>query len=83
MNESCRFEAYAMLSRHSHDTALAAQLHREQHVQHAQRHLHHFVRDLIAEAAQAGRIRSDIDADELTHYCLHALVVDRAPPATL
>jgi hypothetical protein len=42
-------------------------------VQRAQRHLHHFVRELIAEAAEAGRIRSDIDADELTHYCLHAL----------
>ena len=66
-------EAYAMLSRHSHDTALAAQLHRGQHVQHAQRHLHHFVHELIVEAAKAGRIRSDIDADELTHYCLHAL----------
>jgi AcrR family transcriptional regulator len=66
-------EAYAQLTRHSHDTALAAQLHRGQHVHHAQRHLHHFVRDLITEAAKAGRIRSDINADELTHYCLHAL----------
>lgn len=66
-------EAYAMLSRRSHDTALAAQLHRGQHVQHVQRHLHRFVRDLIAEAAQAGQIRSDIHADELAHYCLHAL----------
>jgi len=66
-------ESYALLTRHSHGTALAAQLHRGQHVQHAQRHLHHFVRDLIVEAAEAGRIRTDIDADELTHYCLHAL----------
>ena len=66
-------EAYAFLTRHSHDTALATQLHRGQHVQHAQRQLHHFVRDLIVEAAEAGFIRSDIDADELTHYCLHAL----------
>lgn len=65
-------DAYAMLTRHSHDT-LAAQLHRGQHVPHAQRQLHHFVRDLIVEAAQVGRIRSDIDADELTHHCLHAL----------
>lgn len=66
-------ETYALLTRQSHDTALAAQLHRGQHMQHAQHELHRLVHDLLTEAAKAGRIRTDVDADELAHYCLHAL----------
>jgi len=66
-------EAYAMMTRHSTGAALADQLHRGQHVQQARRHLHRFVRDLLAESADAGRIRSDVEADELAHFCLHAL----------
>jgi AcrR family transcriptional regulator len=66
-------EAYALLTHHSHDTGVAAQLHRGLHIQHAQRQLHRFVRDLLTEAMKSGRIRSDVDADELAQFCLHAL----------
>lgn len=66
-------QAYALLARHSGDTPLAAQLHRGHHVRHAQRQLHHFVRELLAEAMQSGRVRSDVEADELAQFCLHAL----------
>jgi hypothetical protein len=31
------------------------------------------IRDLIAEGAQAGRIRDDVAPDELAAYCQHAL----------
>jgi hypothetical protein len=67
------FEAYAVMTRHSTDTALADHLHRGQHVEHAQRHLHRFVGDLLAESADAGPIRGDIDAAELASFCLRAL----------
>jgi len=65
--------AYAQVAHHTHDTDLAAQLHRAPHIAHAEQHLHRFIRDLITEAIEAGRIRDDIDPDELAHYCLHAL----------
>jgi hypothetical protein len=32
-----------------------------------------FIRDLVADAARAGHVRSDVPADELAVYCLHAL----------
>jgi AcrR family transcriptional regulator len=65
--------AFAMISRHSHDAELAAVLHRGDHVVRAQRQLHQFIRDLIAENATARELRDDVPADELATYCLHAL----------
>lgn len=65
--------AYAHLTHHRHDGDLAAMLHRGEHVAQAHRHLHDFVRDLLAAAAQAGDVRDDIPPDELAGYCLHAL----------
>ncbi|HEY5842083.1 MAG TPA: TetR/AcrR family transcriptional regulator, partial [Mycobacterium sp.] len=65
--------AYAQVAHHAHDTDLAAQLHRGPHVARAEQHLHRFIRDLLTEAVEAGRVRDDIPPDELAHYCVHAL----------
>jgi AcrR family transcriptional regulator len=56
-----------------HHGELGMFLHRGDHVEHAQQRLHDFVRDLVAEGAQAGDLRRDVAADELACYCLHAL----------
>jgi len=68
-------EAYAFIQRrrHGHGVELSALLHRGEHVVHAERHLHGFVRDLLAEGAEAGEVRGDVAPDELATYCLHAL----------
>jgi hypothetical protein len=52
---------------------LAGLLHRGEHVSRARQQLIEFVRDLLLEAARAGVIRTDVAADELARYCLHAL----------
>jgi len=67
---------YAWITSQSHDqpdTELSAQLHRGDHVAHAQHYLHGMIRDLLADAVQVGRVRSDIAPDELASFCLHAL----------
>ncbi|WP_255945287.1 TetR/AcrR family transcriptional regulator [Streptomyces odontomachi] len=73
-------EAYAAIHqerarhhRHEHGAGIAAFLHMDEHVSQAQKQLHTFVRDLIAEAAESGALRDDIAPDELASYCLHAL----------
>ncbi len=66
-------EAYAVMSNQHHATELAAHLHRGEHVNRARQHLQRFVRDLVAEGAQAGDFRRDVSPDELATYCLHAL----------
>jgi len=35
--------------------------------------LNELIRGLVAEAAQAGAVRDDVDPAELTAYCLHAV----------
>jgi AcrR family transcriptional regulator len=65
--------AYAFMLHHREGSDLAAALHRAEHVAAARQHLHDFIRDLLAEAAQAGALRADIPPDELASYCLHAL----------
>lgn len=66
-------ETYAFI-RHEHNgNELAGLLHRDKHVDHAQQHLRHFIRDLLTEGAKAGDVRDDIAADELATYCLNAL----------
>lgn len=52
---------------------LAALVHRDQHVIGVRRQLETLIRDLLTQAAVAGRIRGDVAPDELTRYCLHAL----------
>jgi AcrR family transcriptional regulator len=57
----------------SHDTELAALLHRGEHMAAAQQHLRQFIVGLLTEAARAGDVRDDVTPDELAGYCLHAL----------
>lgn len=52
---------------------LAALVHQDKHVIKLEQRLHRFIRDLIAETADAGGARTDVSADELASYCLHAL----------
>jgi len=77
-------EAYVLISHEihgRHDTELAAFLHRDEQVAGAQRRLSDFIRDLLAEAADAGDIRDDVAPDELATYCLHALAAARSLPS--
>jgi len=66
-------EAYALIRHEHHGTELAALLHRGEHVARAERQLRDFIRDLLAEGAEAGDLRDDVAPDELASYCLHAL----------
>jgi AcrR family transcriptional regulator len=68
-------EAYALISHHRehHGTALAAFLHRDEHVARAQQQLRDMIRNLLSEAAETGDVRDDVAPDELASYCLHAL----------
>ena len=66
-------ETYALLSSQHSGSELAGLLHRSEHVGKAQQQLIEFVRDLLLEAARAGAVRTDVAADELARYCLHAL----------
>lgn len=60
-----------------HRTELATLVHRDEHMAGAQQQLLEFITGLIAEAADAGEVRSDVAADELAGYCLHALTAAR------
>lgn len=67
-------EAYALITHERpHGTELAARLHRGDHIGQAEQRLRDLVRDLLAEAAQAGAIRDDVSPGELASYCLSAL----------
>jgi AcrR family transcriptional regulator len=77
-------EAYALISHEAHghhDTELAAFLHRDRQVTHAQHRLRSIVRDLLREAAAAGAVRDDVSPDELADYCLHALTAASSLPS--
>lgn len=76
-------QAYAAHSSPGHhDGELAAVLHRDTQVGHAQRRLHDLIRDLLIEGAQVGDIRDDVAPDELASYCLHALTAAYDLPST-
>jgi AcrR family transcriptional regulator len=66
-------EAYALISYEHHGTELAALLHQQEHVAGAHRQLSTLVRDLLAEAAEAGVVRDDVPPVELANYCIHAV----------
>ncbi|MEV6964591.1 TetR family transcriptional regulator [Hamadaea sp. NPDC051192] len=76
--------AYALL-RHSaqahHDSDAALFLHEGRHVDEAHQTLRGFVRDLIAEGAREGVLRTDVSAAELSAYCLAALNAAVALPS--
>jgi AcrR family transcriptional regulator len=70
-------EAYALFSHESHgdhDAQLAAFLHRGEHVAHAQQHVRDMIRDLLTEGSMTGDFRDDVAPEELTTYCLHAVM---------
>jgi AcrR family transcriptional regulator len=68
-------EAFALVvhESHGHNAEVAALLHRDGQVADAEQQLRHLVRELLAEGAQSGALRSDISPDELASYSLHAL----------
>lgn len=67
-------EAYALaIFERPHTTELAAFVHRGEHLRAAERQLNGLVTGLLAEAAKAGELRSDVGPGELAGYCLHAL----------
>ena len=73
-------EAYALLAHGSHghhDSELAALLHGDAQVAHAQHQVHAMIRDLLIERAEGGALRDDVAPDELANYCLHALTAAR------
>lgn len=74
-------EAYAGMSanRRGHaDTDLAAFLHRDHHVAQAHERLRNLIRGLLVEGVRGGEFRTDVAADELVAYCLHALTATRS-----
>jgi AcrR family transcriptional regulator len=75
--------AYALMLHESrgHNRALAAFLHRGPQVARAQQQLHAMIRDLLAEGAERGTFRADVDPDELASYCLHALTAAGSLPS--
>ncbi|XXX45158.1 TetR/AcrR family transcriptional regulator [Sorangium sp. So ce119] len=74
-------EAFALIAHEHPTTELSALLHRGEHVARAQQHLRDFIRDLIADGAEAGAFRDDIAPDELAQYCLHALTAAGSLPS--
>ena len=69
--------AYAAMSRQRHDGDIAAALHQGRHITEAHQRLANLIRDVLDDAAQAGHVRTDVPADELVGYCLHALSAAR------
>jgi AcrR family transcriptional regulator len=74
---------YAMIAhrRGIHAMDLMTFLHRDQHVSVAERQVERVIRDVLAEAAEVGDIRSDVDPEELARYCLHALTAASSMPS--
>lgn len=73
--------AYALVVHEHHGKELAGLLHQRPHAAHAERHLHMFVRDLVARAARKKRVRDDVAPEELAAFALHALAAAAALPS--
>lgn len=65
--------AYAGIAKQRAGSAMAALLHRDEHVVRAETGLLELLSSLIAEAATGGAVRNDVPAKELGSYCMHAL----------
>lgn len=61
---------HAMMVYEHHGSIVAPAMHQ---AGHAAGHQQAFLTELLAEAAGAGVVRSDVPPDELARYCLHAL----------
>lgn len=75
-------QAFALMTHQHHDTDLAALLHRGPQVVQGQHQLHGFLQTLLAEGAQSGELRADVEPAELASYCLHALTAASSLPST-
>jgi AcrR family transcriptional regulator len=67
---------YALIahqSRGHQEGALTAHLHQDEHVRRAERRLIVLIGVVLADAQASGDVRDDVAADELAHYCVHAL----------
>lgn len=73
-------EALALISHQHPETELAASLHREPHVAHAEHQLSALVEDLIAGAVASGDLRADVPPAELATFCLHAVTAGARLP---
>lgn len=65
--------AYAFLSHTGRGHADAARLHKGGHAGRAQDHLRSFLTELIHKGADGTVFRTDVPAEELAAFCLHAL----------
>jgi hypothetical protein len=77
-------EAYAAMThgaRGHHDGELAAFLHRDEQVVRAEKQLRDLIGGLLADAARAGDVRTDVSPAELATYCVHALAAARTLPS--
>jgi AcrR family transcriptional regulator len=70
-------EAYAFIAhgraQSRYGAEITALVHMDEHVARPRRQLHTLIRDVLAEAAKADKIREDVTPDELAGYCVHAL----------
>ncbi|MGW5361937.1 TetR/AcrR family transcriptional regulator [Actinopolymorpha pittospori] len=69
------------IAQQHYGTELIALVHRDESVARAQQHMHDLMRDVLAEATQAGEVRADVTPDELATYCLHALAAAGSLPS--
>lgn len=60
---------------------VAALVHRTEHVAEVQQRLIDLMRDVIREAAKAGKARKDVPPDELARFCVDALAAARDLPS--
>ncbi len=74
-------EAFALIQFEHHGSELATILHRGPHVARAEHRLSDLIRDLLAEGATSGELRSDVKPEELATYCLHALTAASSLPS--
>ncbi len=70
-------ESYTALSRHDHDAAMGALLHRRDHVVHAREHLAASLSHLMDEGMAAGKLRDDMPSTDLAGFCLGAVAAAR------
>lgn len=72
--------AFAAIAQESHghrDSELAALLHRDHAIGGAQAQVVDLIGEFIRDAAEMGTVRSDIAAEELASFCVHALSAAR------
>lgn len=74
-------EVYAGNSRRRHDGDLAILLRQGAHVASAHGQLIGLVEELVADAAAAGAVRTDVPVAELAAYCLNALTASADMPS--